>query len=374
MHEKIIMIGPVYPFKGGIAHYTSLMYQALTKKFPVELVSYRLQYPKFLFKKEQKDYANDRFEVKGTHFWLNTINPFNWMKTASFIKKMKPTHLLIQWWHPYFAPCYIALGILLRKIPITFVCHNVFPHERFLLDRFLTNRVLKRGTHFIVHSKEDEANLRSIIPETRIHLTPHPTYQTFKMKGMTQTEGKELLELGQNENLILFFGLVREYKGLKYLLRAMPQIIQADKNIKLIVAGDFGTEQQDYQQLIDELQIQNYIVVFDGYQPDHEVEKFFAACDLVVCPYVSATQSGIVQIAYGFEKPVLVTNVGGLPEVVEDGKTGYIVESCNPTQIAEKVNLFFGEKQAGMMHEYIHKEAERFSWDRMTELIEMIVR
>jgi glycosyltransferase involved in cell wall biosynthesis len=367
------MIGPVYPYKGGIAHNTSLMYKALSKRFTIKLVSYKLQYPKLLFKKEQKDYSNDSFEIKGTHFWLNTINPFNWIRTASKIKKEEPKYLLIQWWHPYFAPCYIALGILLRKIPIIFICHNVFPHERFFLDKFLAKSVLKRGTYFIVYTKEEEENLYSIKPDAQAKLTPIPSFQVFKMKGITKEEGREILGLEKGDHILLFFGLIREYKGLKYLLQAMPQIVQENGKIKLIVAGEFGLHRQNYEQLINELNIESQVIIFDGYHPDHEVEKFFAACDMVVCPYVSATQSGIVQIAYSFEKPVLATNVGGLPEVVDDGYTGYIVEPCNSTQIAEKVNLFFLENHSDMMRTHIQREAGKFSWDRMTELVETIV-
>ena len=157
--KKILLIGPVYPYKGGIAHYTGLLYRALSKENNVYMMSYKLQYPKFLFKKEQKDYSNDTFKIDNTDFYINTANPFSWIATAAKIRRMKPDLVIIQWWHPYFSPCYWTICKLLGKIKVLFTCHNVFPHERFPMDRFLTKHVLANGDYFIVQSSQDEADL-----------------------------------------------------------------------------------------------------------------------------------------------------------------------------------------------------------------------
>lgn len=368
--KKIILIGPVYPYKGGISHYTGLMCRELEKRYDVEMITYKMQYPKFLFHKEQRDYSNDSFKIEGAVYMLHTADPFNIIKTAHYIRKRRPDMVVIQWWHPYFAPCYFLLTRFMGRQNVTFVCHNVFPHERFPLDKLLTRLALNNGSHFIVHAKEEAKELETIQANPDYVVTPHPTYNAFRFEGMSREQARKKLHIGREERILLFFGYVREYKGLKYLLQAMPEICLADEMVRLWVVGEFGSDKEEYLNLIRELGMEEKVRVHDSYTPDREVEKYFAAADLVALPYTSATQSGIVQIAYGFTKPVVVTNVGGLPDVVEDGKTGYIVEPVNSRAIAEAVVRFFRENQAEKMQKNIEKEAYRFSWERMGEVIE----
>lgn len=425
MSKKIILIGPVYPYKGGISHYTGLMYRELAKRYDVEMLSYKMQYPKFLFHKEQKDYSNDSFKIENTNYMLHTANPFNIIRTARYIRRQRPDMVLIQWWHPYFAPCYFLLERFMGRQNIVFVCHNVFPHERFPMDKLLTRLILKGGRHYIVHAKEEGRELEQIRQDADYTVTPHPTYNAFRFEGMSKQQARERLHIGQEERILLFFGYVREYKGLKYLLQAMPEIIrgQADtgqsvkgkaetdigqsiigreeestvqargskseekwaqarvnileenkkgdnNKIQLWIVGEFGADREEYRALINELGIGPYVNVVDTYTPDREVEKYFAAADLVVLPYVSATQSGIVQIAFGFDKPVIVTEVGGLPDVVENGKTGYVVKPECPGEIARAVRSFFQDGMEQRMTENISKEAYRFSWERMGDIVE----
>lgn len=372
--KKIVLIGPVYPYKGGIAHYTSLMYQELAKKYEIEMISYKMQYPKLLFKKEQKDYSNDMFKVENTQFLIHTANPFNIINIANKIKKMKPDLVIMQWWHPYFAPCYWILeSVLGKKVNKMFICHNVFPHERFPMDKLLTKMVLKKGDSFIVHSKSDGEDLLTIKPDAHYKQNPHPTYNAFKIRNITKEQARAELGKSMDEKLLLFFGFVREYKGLKYLLNAMPKIKDRLQNVKLMVVGSFGDDKADYINLIKNNHIEECVEVIDGYTPDNEVEKYFAACDLVVCPYESATQSGIVQIAYGFDKPVVATNVGGLPDVVIDGKTGYVVEEKSPKKLAEAIIDFYETDKEKEFIEGVRKEAKWFSWGRMRETIEKLL-
>lgn len=374
---KWVLIGPVYPFKGGISHYTGLMYRALSKKHDVAMISYKMQYPKFLFKKEQRDYANDTFKVEGTGFLINTANPFNIIKTACDIIKMNPDKVIIQWWHPYFAPCYrILTGRIKRAgIEITYICHNVFPHERFPLDKKLTKMALKRGDKFILHAQGEVNDLLSIKPDASYKVQVHPTYSAFNFENMDTKTARKKLSIDPDERIMLFFGFVREYKGLKHLINAVAVLKkkyfrEEGRMPKLYVVGDFDGNKDEYLARIEELKIADDIVIMDGYVPDKEVEKYFSAADLVVLPYESATQSGIVQIAYGFEKPVIVTRVGGLPEVVEDGVTGVIVEPFDDEALAEAIYKYFNDNKK---EEYIRgiKEREyRFSWDRMAEALE----
>lgn len=368
--KKIVLIGPVYPYKGGIAHYTSLLCRALAKKYNVEMISYKMQYPKFLFKNEQKDFSNDMFKVDDAKFLVHTANPINIIRVGRKIRKENAEMVIIQWWHPYFAPCYWILEKAIgRKTKKVFICHNVFPHERFPMDRFLTKLVLKNGDGFIVHSKSDGEDLLTIKQNAVLKQNPHPTYNAFKIKNLTKEQARKELNKSNEEKLLLFFGFVREYKGLKHLLYAMPEIKEQIGQVKLMVVGSFGDDKEAYMQIIEELELSDCVEVIDGYTPDNEVEKYFAACDLVVLPYESATQSGIVQIAYGFEKPVIVTDVGGLPDVVEDGKTGYVVESKNPKALSEKIVDYYVQNKEKEFVQNVRKEAYRFDWDRMVEKI-----
>ena len=369
--KKIVIIGPVYPYKGGIAHYTALMYRALTAENDVTLVSYSMQYPKLLFRKEQRDWENKTFKIAEAVYWINTANPISCMNTAKKINKLNPDMVIIQWWHPYFAPCYfIMMKFLKKSIQKVFVCHNVFPHERFVMDRQLTKLVLGSGDAFIVHSELDKNDLLEIKPNAVFKKTFIPTYNAFKLNNITKGNAREILDLPEDEKVLLFFGFVREYKGLKWLIKAMPLIIKRLSNVKLLIVGDFGTDKDVYLSLMEECGITNAIEVYDGYIPDGEVEKYFAACDLVVCPYESATQSAIVQTAYGFEKPVVATNVGGLPEVVEDNRTGYVVESKDPVMLAERICEFYEKDKEKEFHKHIIEAAYKFSWDRMGEVVE----
>lgn len=375
--KKIILIGPVYPYRGGISHYTGLMYRELSKKHDVEMLSYKMQYPKILFRKEQRDYENDSFKIDEASFMINTANPFNIIKTAKYIKRKKPDMVILQWWHPYFAPCYILLAKFMGRQNLTFVCHNVFPHERFPLDKKLTKLTLRNGKHFIVHAKEEAEELRQIMPNPHYQVTPHPSYNAFRFENMTKAQAREKLGLSLDERMLLFFGFVRPYKGLKHLINAMPKIMEGLEKAKLLIVGEFGSPEDKaaYMEQIKLLTASNpaletAIIINDGYTPDREVEKYFAACDMVVLPYESATQSGIVQIAYGFGKPVTVTDVGGLPDVVSDSRTGYIVPPQDEEALADAVVRYFAEDREAEFAKNIAAEAYRFSWERMGEVVE----
>jgi glycosyltransferase involved in cell wall biosynthesis len=371
---KIVLLGPVYPYKGGISHYTSLMARSLAERHEVVVLSYALQYPDILYPgSSQKDYSNDAFKIEGSHYLLNTVNPISYLKTAAFVKKQRPDLLIAQWWHPFFAPAYWALTKLLRKrCKILFVCHNVFPHEKFPLQKILVPAVLKNGDAFIVQSELDERALRSFVENPRVAKAVHPTYNAFKVSGLSRNEARKELGLGEDEKVLLFFGFIREYKGLKTLLRAMPEIKSSLLGCRLMIVGDFhsGQSEAEYMDLIEESGCRENILLVGGYVPDDEVEKYFAACDLVVLPYDSATQSGIVQIAYGFEKSVVATNVGGLGEVVIDGKTGYIVPPKDPRKLASAVVKFFASGKGPEFADNIRKESYRYSWGKMVDVIE----
>ncbi|MCR4589518.1 MAG: glycosyltransferase [Lachnospiraceae bacterium] len=355
--KRIAVIGPVYPFKGGISHYTGLLVRSLKERASVRTVSYKMQYPKILFKKEQRDYSNDRFKIEDAVFLLNTANPFNIIRTALIINKEKPDLTIIQWWHPYFAPCYRILSSFLKS-PVLFICHNVFPHERFIMDRFLTKLTLKKGDFFILHSEKEVSELQSILDAPKYRVNMHPTYSAFKTG--------ELGEKKDTKKHLLFFGLVRPYKGLKLLLKALMEL----PDVYLTVAGDFGGTKGEYEELLRSPELMNRVNVIDSYIPDNDIQGYFENCDAVVLPYIDATQSGIAQMAFGFEKPVIATKVGGLPEVVTDGVTGILTEAGSEDALKEGIERFYKLKEEGTdFRQNIRSDAERFSWEHLCETV-----
>jgi glycosyltransferase involved in cell wall biosynthesis len=225
-----------------------------------------------------------------------------------------------------------------------------------------------------LHAKREADELKTIINvndnKYLVKVTPHPTYGAFRFENISKQEARKRLGIAQGEKILLLFGFVRKYKGLTYLLQAMKQIKSSVNDIKLLIVGDFDGDKSDYISQIKELGITENVTIKDGYIPDKEVEPYFAACDLVMLPYISATQSGIAQIAYGFNKAVIATNVGGLPDIVSDGKTGYIVPPKSSEEIAIAVQKFFDEGKQPVFEENIKNESYRFSWERMGEVVD----
>ena len=368
---KIIIIGPIYPYKGGIAHYTGMMASSLQKEHDVEVISFSLQYPRFLYKKEQKDYKNDCLGFKNTKFILNTINPVSYFATAMYIKRQKPDLIIYQWWHPYFALAYWCISKMIKKTcVIIFVCHNVLPHEKFLFQKTLTIATLSRGNAYIVHSYAEAKVLESLLKAPYYKNTPLPAFDFFNDGKHTRKVSRETLRVSESEYVLLFFGLIREYKGLRHLINAMPTIISGCKSCKLLIVGDFFEgNKNDYVDLIKQCGMEEFIQIYSGYVSDNEVGLYFTACDVVVLPYESATQSGIVQVAYGFNKPVIATSVGGLLDVVIDGKTGFLIPPHDSTAIASSVLSFVRHEDKEQFNTNIKAEKYKFSWDRMNEVI-----
>ncbi len=357
---KIVMIGPVYPFKGGISHYTGLLCRAMRERYDVTMISFSMQYPKILFRKEQRDYSNDSFKIEDTQFILNTASIKNIKKTAETINSIGPELTILQWWHPYFSPCY---QILVKRLnsKVLFICHNVFPHERFPLDRLLTRNILKRGDYFILHSEKEAGELKRIISDAKYRVNMHPTYSEFR-----RVEHKSDAIPVDQASVILFFGFVRPYKGLKILIKAMSLIPEI---VHLNVVGDFGGAKGEYERMISELHLTERISLRDGYVPDKEVGEYFERCDAVVLPYLDATQSGIAQIAFGFEKPVIATEVGGLPEVVRDGETGVLCKAGSAEALKDAIQRFYELKKTVDFEDNIRRDAPRFTWEHMVDTI-----
>ena len=372
---KICLIGPTYPFRGGISHYTTLLYRHLKKRHNVTFISFKRQYLRLLFPgKTDIDPSKKQFRENGVIPMIDSVNPFTWFKSARKILNMKPDLIIIPWWVSVWAPLFWTITMLIKifnNSKILFLCHNVVEHESSWIDKILTKFVLKNGDLFIVHSKEDKHNLVSMFPEAIVRQNFHPTYDVFNLGDFDPEIIRK--RYGIDGNIILFFGFIRKYKGLKYLIKALPEVL-SKINVTLLIIGEFWKDKNEHLQLIDSLGIKEKIIIVDEYVPNEEVGLYFSVADIVVQPYISATGSGIIQIAFGFNKPVIATKVGCLPEVVEDGKTGYLVPPEDSYELAQAILKFFREGNVEEFRKNIEKENYKFSWDRMVDVIENLAQ
>jgi glycosyltransferase involved in cell wall biosynthesis len=370
---RICLVGPTYPYRGGISHYNTCLAGELETRHDIHAVNYSRLYPEFLFPgKTQLDESDTALTMESVRL-IDSINPFTWIRAGIHIARTKPDAVIVQWWHPYFAPALFTICAILRLMgagKIIFICHNVVPHERSPIDRILSKAAFSVAHGFIVQSKEDRANLSKIRPGARVEINPHPIYDFFARGGMSKQEARGAVGAAEGP-LLLFFGYIRPYKGLKYLIEAMPAIIERFE-CSLLVVGEFYEDSEPYHDLVEKMGLAGKVTFVDRYVGNEEVESFFLASDLVVLPYISATQSGIVQISIAFDRPVVVTDVGGLPEVVSVGKTGFIVPSKDPGALAGAVIKFFEEGWSEKMAPHFEAERERFSWATMAEKIEKL--
>jgi len=372
---KICLVGPTYPFRGGIAHYTTLLYRSLKKKHDVYFYSFKRQYPKFLFPgRTDKDYSDFILRDTSVQQILDSLNPLSWIKVAFKIIDDKPDVTIIPWWVIFWAPQFLTIILFLKtfsKTKILFICHNVVEHEASFMKVLLSKLVLSQGDYYIVHSSDEKKNLTSLIGNKSITINFHPTYDFFNLEEIPKSVAKAKIGI-QDEKVILFFGFVREYKGLMYLLEAMPEI---SKNIplRLLIAGEFWSDKNVYQQLIKNLAIDSNVTIIDKYIPNEEIPFYFYASDIVVLPYTSVTGSGLVQMAYGFNKPVIVTNIGSLSEIVINKKTGFLVPPKSSSEIADAVLEFYRSNENELI-ENIKRENYRFSWDVLVEKIENFIK
>jgi len=369
--KKICLIGPTHPFRGGISHYTTLLYRHLKKHHEIRFFSFTRQYPQWLFPgKTDIDPSRDHISEPGVYKLLDSMNPATWLKTVYKIVRFKPDLLIIPWWVSFWAPQFWTICVLVKALTgtnILFLCHNVVAHESKKPDKWLTKQVLNQGDFFIVHSEEDKRNLKKILPDAVVRKTFHPTYDVFNT-GTCDGRGIKS-KFGISGKILLFFGFVREYKGLKYLLRAMPGILE-DLDVTLFIVGEFWKDKDQYMDLISSLGIKDNVIIVDEYVPNEAVGNYFSAADLVVQPYVSATGSGVVQTAFGFARPVVATKVGCLPEVIAHEKTGFLVAPANSQKIVDSVKQYFTRTDVDAMRQNIIRENEKFSWRYLVKVIE----
>ncbi len=388
---RIVIVGTAYPLRGGIAHYVALLAQTLVKRgHEIKIITFKRQYPKFLFPGKSQEETNSSPTFQGrdrgvvtaipTEQIIDSINPITWMKAGAVAARFKPDLILFKYWIPFFAPDYGVIARIAKRLTrkrgkeckIVFIADNVLPHEKRPGDLSLTRFAFRAVDSFIVQSESVERDLKSLMPNARFVRLDHPIYEIFGPR-IEQSEARKKLSIPQDAPVILFFGYIRKYKGLDILLRAMPKMIEALPELRLIVAGEFYGDEAEYRSLLSELKIPEKNLVLDtDYIPNEEVAVYFSAANATVLPYRSATQSGIVQIAYNFDQPVIATDVGGLAEIVIDGKSGMIAPHATPEAIAGKVIQFFNEHLEAPLTEGVSQEKKKYSWDAFAIGIEHI--
>ena len=373
---SVVIIGPGHPLRGGLATFN----QRLAKEFNDQgdccsIYSFSLQYPKFIFPGKTQYTDEPAPENLTIHTVINSINPFNWIKIGNRLKKERPDIIIVRFWLPLMGP---ALGTILRRVrknrhtKIICIADNVIPHEKRPGDKLFTKYFLQSCDAFITMSEKVMSDLRLFEKDKPAKLVSHPLYDNFG-ESISKEEARKHLNIPQEENIILFFGFIRKYKGLDLLLEAMAVLKNqqpATRNHKLLVAGEFYEDEKPYQELIDKLNIRDRLLLKTDFIPDSEVKYYLCAADAVIQPYKNATQSGVTPLAYHFEKPMVVTNVGGLPALVPDNKVGLVVEP-NAEAIAAGISRFY-ELGENYFIPHLRSEKQKYSWTVMTATISQI--
>jgi glycosyltransferase involved in cell wall biosynthesis len=373
---RICLIGPTYPYRGGIAHHTTLLAQHLRAAHEVLLLSFSRQYPAWLFPGRTDRDPSTRPLQTDAHFSLDPLNPRTWFQTMRTLRQWQPDLVLIPFWHFYFTPVWWFLARRIARMTdrpkLVFIAHNVRPHDQGAFGHrllpFLLRTLFGPADAILVHSSADAAILREILPRAEIITTLLPTFAALGVQRAAQLPVK----LPDDRPLLLFCGLIRPYKGLDLLLDALA-LVQLP--VHLLIAGEFwpgGREPCDKQ--VRELGLTEQVTIIDEYLPDELLAACIDQADVVVLPYRSATQSAVVQIAFGRGTPVITTNVGGLPEAVQHGATGLVVPRENPTALAEAIARYFAEGLAEPFAAQIRANQERFSWAQYIRKIETVWR
>ncbi len=375
MKKKIILLGTTWPFRsGGISTFNERLSKALIEDGN-EVINYTfsLQYPSFLF--PGKTQLSDQPAPEGLDIRIkvNSINPLNWISVGREINRLKPDLLLLRYWTPFMSPCLGTIARITRKnkhTQVIAIADNITPHEKHFFDNLLTRYFTKSCNGFVTMSRAVLNDLKRFRAEAPMIYTPHPLYDIFG-KIVTRENALNRLNLSDQYRYLLFFGFIRDYKGLDWLLEAFGAEKLRKFPVKLIIAGEFYTSSEKYLQLIKEKNLTDNVILRTDFIPDQDVANYFGAADMVVQPYKSATQSGVTQIAFHYNKPMLVTNVGGLGEIIPHGKVGYVVNP-GPEAITEAIYDFYKNDRNVFFTSNVVAEKEKFSWGTMVETIEIV--
>ncbi len=378
---KVIILGTAWPYRGGLATFNErLARQFVSEGHEVELYTFTLQYPSFLFPGKTQ-YTTEPAPADLTiRRVLNSCNPINWLRVGHAIRKAAPDMLICCYWMSFFAPAFGLVSRIARRNERTrciALVHNMIPHEPNILDKLFAPYFVASQDGFVALSESVVGDIEKVESQTsRVKrpktFSPHPIYDHYGER-MSKNEACKALNLPADKNYMLFFGLVRAYKGLDLLLGAFGCVKDQLPNLQLIIAGEFYEDEDKYRAQIAQLGLADRVIIRNEFIPDGDLRKYFGAADLIVQPYKTATQSGVTQVAFHFEKPMLVTNVGGLGEIVHDHQMGY---ACEPTAeaIANDVSDYFTNNRQEAYTSYLQKEKTKYTWSKMTEAFIKILK
>lgn len=365
--KTIKIIGPAYPYRGGIATTNERLAQEFqTMGYLVDIETFTVQYPSFLFPGKTQYNLKEAPRDLSIKRAINSIHPFNWIRVGKRIQREKPDLVIIRYWLPFMAPSLGTIAGLIRKnrhTKVICLADNIIPHEHRPGDRMLTNYFVQRIDGLVAMSKsvlEDARTFKKDLPEG---FCPHPIFDNYGERLSFET-AKEKLKLDVNTHYLLFFGFIRDYKGLDLLLNAFADERLRNYPVKLLVAGEYYSSPEPYLELIKKNKLEDLVELRTDFIADEEVNLYFSASDMVVQPYKSATQSGVTQIGYHFNKSMLVTNVGGLSEIIPHGKIGYVV-APDPQSIADALVDFYSHDRRAEFEANIAEEKKKFSWSNM---------
>jgi glycosyltransferase involved in cell wall biosynthesis len=374
---SVVIIGPAHPLRGGLASYDERLAKAFMDiGYDTTIYTFSYQYPSFLFPGTTQYSTEPAPENISIKVKINSVNPFNWLSVGNELKKLKPDIIIVRYWLPFVGPC---LGTILRRVKknkhtkIICIADNIFPHEKRPGDKAFTKYFLKPIDGFITMSEKVLADLQQFAKGKPAQFVPHPLYDNFGEK-ISRERAREKLKINKDDKIILFFGFIRKYKGLDILLNAMKLLKQnpTTQNIKLLIAGEFYEDEKNYRELLNDPLIKGNLIIHPEFISDSMVKYYLCAADCVVQPYRNATQSGVTPLAYHFEVPMIVSNVGGLPSLVPDKKVGLIAEP-NAESIAEKVKEYFDLGEEFFLP-HLRQEKKKYSWDNMVKAITELLK
>ncbi|MDP7027349.1 MAG: glycosyltransferase [Candidatus Marinimicrobia bacterium] len=370
---QIALISVAPPYRGGISKQTSILVENLSKNHSVDVINYSRQYPDFLFPGKTQ-YLDDKLENDNSSRMIDSINPLTWFSTGNKLAKKNYDLVIFRFWNPFFAPALgVISGIIKKKSSYTklmSLCDNILPHEKTPFAYFLTTYLFDKLDGHIVQSSQTENELQEVVENPVYEKRFHPIYTNFPKK-IDKITARKKLGLSA-KNIILYFGIIRDYKGFDILLNAIAELKDSGLDFHLLAGGECYGSDEKYTQLISNLGISDYITWHNKYIPDSEVSNYFSAADVVALPYRTASQSGVTQIAYSYDLPVIVTKVGGLPEIVDEGQSGFTIEPENPKELA---NILEKNLKVGTFLEmatYIKKFKQKFSWEYFVNGIELV--
>ena len=368
---KIVILGTAYPYRGGLAAFNErLAYEFQNQGHEVEIYTFTHQYPDFLFPGKTQYSTEPAPEDLKIVRKVHSYNPFNWFKVGREIARRKPDLMITKFWLPFMAPCFGTIARIVRRnkhTRLVSILDNVIPHEHRIGDKAFVRYFIRPTGGFVAMSKSVLADLRLFTQDKPAVFSPHPLYDHYGER-LSREQALSELNLDHDSRYALFFGFIRAYKGLDLLFEAFADPRLKTLGVKLLVAGEFYGDPAPYLNQIKELGIEDRVVLCTDFIPDSEVNRYFSAADIVAQPYKTATQSGVTQIAFHFGKPMLVTNVGGLPEIVPDGKIGYVVEP-DSKQIADALCRFFTEQKQAEFEANVVEEKKKYAWPKFIEAI-----